>query len=123
MQFPQPTGEWDTYSVAYAVLRGAAETLDVPDTDLNVTITGGTNLCESAIVLYDNVPGGAGLVTQLEHERVFHEMLENARARVRGNCGCDASCYGCLRSYRNQSAHPHLDRMEALDILSPNEAQ
>ena len=123
LQFPQPTEELDTYSVAYAVLLGATETLDVPDTDLNVTITGGSNPRESAIVLYDNVPGGAGLVTQLEHERVFHEMLENARARVRGNCGCDASCYGCLRSYRNQFAHPHLDRTKALDILNPNEAQ
>ena len=85
-----------------------------------MTITGGSNPRESAIVLYDNVPGGAGLVTQLEHERVFHEMLENARARVRGNCGCDASCYGCLRSYRNQFAHPYLDRAKALDILTLN---
>ena len=123
MQFPQPTEEWDTYSVAYAVLLGATETLDVPDTDLNVTVTGGSNPRESAIVLYDNVPGGAGLVTQLEHESVFHEMLRNARARVRGNCGCDASCYGCLRSYRNQFVHPYLDWTKALDILSPNEAQ
>ena len=66
VQFPQPTGEWAAYSVAYAVLLGAAETLDVPDTDLNVTITGGDSPGESAIVLYDNVPGGAGLVAQLE---------------------------------------------------------
>ena len=29
-----------------------------------------------------------------------------------GDCGCgdDASCYGCLRSYRNQFAHPDLKR-------------
>ena len=123
MQFLQLTGEWNTYSVAYAVLLGAAKTLDGPDTDLNVTIAGGNDPGESVIVLYDNVPGGAGLVTQLEHERVFHEMLENARARVQSNCGCDASCYGCLRSYHNQFAHPHLDQTKALDILSLNEAQ
>ena len=121
LQFPQLTGEWDTYSVAYAVLLGAAETLDVPDTDLNVTITGGGTLSESAIVLYDNVPGGAGLVAQLEHESVFREMLQNARARVQGNCGCDSSCYGCLRSYRNQFAHPHLQRKKAYEILQDNE--
>lgn len=66
LQFPNLTGEWDTYSVAYAILLGAAGTLGVPNTDLNVTITDGNSLGESAIVLYDNVPGGAGLVAQLE---------------------------------------------------------
>ncbi len=116
LQFPQLTGEWEAYSVAYAVLLGAAETLDVPDADLNVTITGSTG--ESAIVLYDNVPGGAALVAQLEQESVFKEMLRNARQRVQGNCGCDSSCYGCLRSYRNQFAHPRLDRKKALEALA-----
>ena len=119
LQFPQLCGEWDAYSVAYAVLLGAAETLDVPDTDLNVTITGGDNPGESAIVLYDNVPGGAGLVAQLERESVFDEVLRNARERVWGNCGCDSSCYGCLRSYRNQFAHSHLNRKQVLQILIP----
>ena len=122
LQFPGLYSEWDAYSVAYAVLLGAAEALNVPDADLNVTITGGANPRESAIVLYDivlydNVPGGAGLVAQLERESVFKEMLRNARQRVQGNCGCDSSCYGCLRSYRNQFAHPHLERMQALNIL------
>ena len=115
LQFSQLTEEWDAYSVAYAVLLGAAETLDVPNTDLNATITGSAG--ESAIVLYDNVPGGAGLVVQLEQEPVFDEMLRNARERVQGNCGCDVSCYGCLRSYRNQFAHPYLDRKRALYFL------
>ena len=117
MQFPALAGEWTAYSVAYAMVLGAAETLDVPDSDLNVTITAGSAPGESAIVLYDDVPGGAGLVAQLEHEEVFAAVLRNARERVMGTCGCDASCYGCLRSYRNQFAHPHLDRGQALEIL------
>ena len=118
LQFPLVHGEWDAYSVAYAVLLGAADTLEVPDTDLNVTITGGERPGESAVVLYDNVPGGAGLVAQLENERVFGEVVGAATERVRGNCGCDSSCYGCLRSYRNQFAHAQLDRTRALDILT-----
>ncbi len=117
VQFPQLIDEWDAYSVAYAILLGAAETLDVPDTDLNVTITGGSKSGESAIVLYDNVPGGAGLVARLERESVFDEMLHNTRERVQGNCGCNSSCYGCLRSYRNQFAHPYLNRQKALKFL------
>ena len=118
LQFPLHCGEWEAYSLAYAVLLGAAEALDIPATDLNVTITGGSSLDEVAIVLYDDVPGGAGLVAQLERESVFNEMLSNARRRVGGGCGCDLSCYGCLRSYRNQFAHPHLDRVYASEVLN-----
>ena len=117
MQFPNLTDQWDAYSLAYAFLLGAAERLDVPDTDLNVTITGGEE-GQVAIVLYDNVPGGAGLVTQLEQESVFQEVLDKARERVEGNCRCDLSCYGCLRSYRNQFAHPYLNRNSALGFLT-----
>ena len=118
LQFPLVHGEWDAYSVAYAVLLGAADTLEVPDTDLNVTITGGERPGESAVVLYDNVPGGAGLVAQLEKEKLFRDILDAAIKRVQGNCGCDSSCYGCLRSYRNQFAHAQLERTRALEILS-----
>ena len=104
--------------MAYAVLLGAAETLEVPATDLNTTITGGETPEETAIVLYDSVPGGAGLVAQLGRLDVFEKMLGKAKERVQGKCGCDASCYGCLRSYRNQFAHPYLDRNTALNFLN-----
>ncbi len=117
LQFPQLDDEWVAYSVAYAVLLGAAETLNVPSNDLNITITGGERPDETAIVLYDNVPGGAGLAAQLVGEEVFRKIIDNAINRVEGNCGCDKSCYGCLRSYRNQFAHPYLDRKQALEVL------
>ena len=118
LQFSELSDEWNAYSVAYAVLLGAAETLNVPNTDLNVTITAGNNSNESAIVLYDNVPGGAGLVAQLEKVSVFNEVINSAQKRVQSNCGCDSSCYGCLRSYRNQFAHSKLNRTRALEFLS-----
>lgn len=120
LQVPHLNGEWAAYSVGYAILLGAAETLSVPDTDLNVTIAGAdaSATASASIVLYDNVPGGAGLVAQLEREEVFAAVLRCALDRVSGACGCDYSCYGCLRSYRNQFAHPHLDRKEALEILN-----
>lgn len=117
LQFSNICDSWDAYSVAYAVLLGAASVLEVPDTDLNVTITGGNKLGEYAIVIYDNVPGGAGLVAHLEDERMFKETLLAAKKRVGGGCGCDLSCYGCLRNYRNQFAHAHLDRKIAFDVL------
>ena len=118
LQFPGLTDQWEAYSLAYAVLLGAAEALDVPDADLNVTITGDDTTDNAAIVLYDNVPGGAGLVAHLDDEKTFLEMLRNTKTRVEGGCGCDESCYGCLRGYRNQFAHPHLRRTAALKFLS-----
>lgn len=111
LQFPGLRDTWEAYSVGYAVLLGAAEMLGIPSADLNVTVSG------TAIVLYDDVPGGAGLVAQLERKNTFGEALQLSAARVSGDCGCDSSCYGCLRSYRNQFAHPHLARQRAHEIL------
>ncbi|MEW6567672.1 MAG: DEAD/DEAH box helicase [Chloroflexota bacterium] len=113
---------WFAFSLAYALVEGAAEVLEVPSTDLSATVAHATQHPMPPIVLYDNVPGGAGLVARLEGEDIFRECLEAARKRVGGNCGCndDTSCYGCLRSYKNQFAHLHLQRgaaMRYLDML------
>ena len=66
LQFPELADQWHAYSLAYAILLGAAQTLSVPSTDLNSTITKSEYGNETAIVLYDNVPGGAGLVASLK---------------------------------------------------------
>ena len=118
---------WSAHSLAYALLYGAADVLEVPDMDLGATITRATGAFPGvvfpAIALYDNVPGGAGLVASLKDERMLREVLEAARTRVSGRCKCDESCYGCLRSYRNQFAHPHLQRKAALGILEETLAE
>ncbi|MDI6848758.1 MAG: DEAD/DEAH box helicase [Candidatus Saccharicenans sp.] len=104
---------WFAYSLAYALVEGAAEVLEVPSTDLNATVAYSEEKDRlPPIILYDNVPGGAGLVARLEREEVLKACLEAAQKRVSGNCGCEenTSCYGCLRSYRNQFAHHHLQR-------------
>lgn len=98
-------------SLAYAIVEGAAEVLEVPSNDLSTTVHSGQNQVPP-IILYDNVPGGAGLVARLEKEEVLKDCLKAALKRVEGGCGCapNASCYGCLRSYRNQFAHEILQR-------------
>ncbi|MBI4178127.1 DEAD/DEAH box helicase [bacterium] len=103
---------WFGYSLAYSLLHGAHVVLEIPLQDLSVTVrsTEGDEIPE--IILYDDVPGGAGLVARLEDQAMFRLCLERARDRIDGSCGCaqDASCYGCLRSYANQFAHPRLRR-------------
>lgn len=100
-------------ALAYALLEGAAEALEVPSTDLSVTVKQSEAGAEiPQIILYDNVPSGAGLVARLEEEGVFRQGLQEAKRRVSGICGCgkDTSCDGCLRSYTNQFAHARLVR-------------
>jgi hypothetical protein len=99
------------FSLAYAVVEGAAEVLEVPSVDLSTTVHSGQHEVPP-IVLYDNVPGGAGLVVRLEKAEVLKDCLKAALKRVEGGCGCapNTSCYGCLRSYRNQFAHEILQR-------------
>ena len=118
IQFPNLHNLWEAYSLAYAVLLGAAVTLEVPNNDLDVTVTKKYTPHQIEIILYDNVPGGAGLVARFYREVEFIEMLTKSKERVSGKCGCSKSCYGCLRSFRNQFAHPHLERITALEKLN-----
>lgn len=110
---------WFAYSLAYALVEGAAEVLEVPSIDLSATVAHSEQYPLPPIILYDNVPGGAGLVARLEREEVLKDCLEAAQKRVSGNCGCDesTSCYGCLRSYRNQFAHQYLQRGPVMHYL------
>jgi ATP-dependent helicase YprA (DUF1998 family) len=108
------------FSLAFAIVEGAAEVLEVPSTDLSTTVTHSIQSPLPSIILYDNVPGGAGLVARLEREEVLGDCLQAALKRVEGACGCapNTSCYGCLRSYRNQFAHQFLQRGPAHEYLA-----
>ena len=110
---------WLAYSLAYALVEGTAEVLEVPSPDLSATVSYRGDSAIPPIVLYDNVPGGAGLVARLEDKDILRTCLEAALERVNGGCGCgeDDSCYGCLRSYRNQFAHQHLKRGSVMQYL------
>jgi hypothetical protein len=103
---------WFAYSLGTALAEGTSEELEFPSTDLNVTVVKDPFYDSYQIVLYDAVPGGAGLVGRLEEKEVLYKVIKNAYDRVRGECGCseEASCYSCLRSYRNQFAHPKMQR-------------
>ncbi len=103
---------WFSYSLAYALVEGAADILDVPPTDLSATVSYDERLSVLPIILYDNIPGGAGLVARLESEDMMKSCLEAAKNRVIGKCGCEenTSCYGCLRNYHNQFVHQYLQR-------------
>jgi len=112
-------------SLLYALLEGASDALSIRRQDLDGCLYpyAGTTAAP-ALVLYDDVPGGAGHVRRVGQH--LGAVLRAARDRVDGRCGCgggpagpgETSCYGCLRNYRNQWAHDRLRRGPVLQFLN-----
>jgi hypothetical protein len=109
-------------SLLYALLGGMSDALGIEPQDINgvirpIRLADGDITQE--IVLFDDVPGGAGHVQRLEDQEELLLTLEAALARVSqcGGCDASASCYRCLRSYRNQFCHDLLVREGAAAYL------
>ncbi len=92
---------------------------DLKDIEFGELITG-YRLRENAsgtyidIYLYDNLSSGAGYAVGVEQDIVA--VMEKTRD-VLTRCSCSASCYKCLRHYRNQNVHGLLDRFAAIQLL------
>lgn len=71
---------------------------------------------EAEIFLYDVLPGGAGFAGQLVNHG--HELFNRALELLK-NCpeNCDASCYRCLRRFKNKFEHGLLDRHVGAELL------
>ena len=76
----------------------------------------GTTGLEAEIFLYDTLPGGAGFSAQVAESPVD---LFRAALDLLTNCqeSCDASCYRCLRSFKNKFEHSLLDRHVGAQLL------
>ncbi|MBN1247674.1 MAG: DEAD/DEAH box helicase [Anaerolineae bacterium] len=111
------SGDYDLWlSVLYALLEGASEALGIRRDDLDGTLYPYTTGLAPALLLYDNVPGGAGHVRRVATE--LPDVFRAAYNRVKScECGEETSCYECLRNYRNQYFHDQLRRGLARDFL------
>jgi hypothetical protein len=71
---------------------------------------------EAEIFLYDTLPGGAGFSGQLAGKG--DELFQRALSLMK-TCpeDCDASCYRCLRSFKNKFEHGLLDRHVGAELL------
>jgi len=109
--------DWKLWrSIVYALLEGASQALGIRRDDLDGTLYTHTRSEPPAIVLFDNVPGGAGHVKRVAEGLV--PVFKAAHQRVDSNCcGAETSCYECLRTYRNQPYHDELRRGLARDFL------
>ena len=71
---------------------------------------------EAEVFLYDTLAGGAGFASQLpaRGEELFHLALDLMKTCPED---CDASCYRCLRSFKNKFEHALLDRHVGTQLL------
>ena len=82
------------------------------------------------LLFYESAEGGAGALRRLiEEPKLWHRIADEAirRCHIDPDTGaelktdsdedCEAACYDCLLSYRNQTEHQLLDRHAAMPTL------
>ena len=110
-----PTTPTRALSTLHALLA-ATPVLGIPTNDVDGMLGPATPGYSQPLIVFDTVPGGAG------HVRFVRDNLERllqAARRIVSECTCDpgTSCYGCIRTYRNQRFHEQLSRSEAATTL------
>lgn len=104
-------------SILYALLVGASGTMGIRREDLDGTLNFMAGTRTPSLILFDDVPGGAGHVKRMINH--LPDVLTAAIERVRMDCcGPETSCTECLRNYRNQPFHDELKRGLAKRYLS-----
>jgi ATP-dependent helicase YprA (DUF1998 family) len=105
----------DAINLAESIRIGAAQLLEMSIDDLQILS------CPQAdetfdVFLYDPMPGGSGLLQQILDR---WQQIIDAAAEVLASCPqqCEASCYDCMRTYRNVFYHGLLDRHKASKLI------
>ncbi len=108
-------------TVSEALAKAACQLLEIEPGELMAEFRpaltpGGTSGLEAEIFLYDTLPGGAGFASQLADRGL--ELFQLALYLMK-TCpeDCDASCYRCLRSFKNKFEHSLLDRHVGAELL------
>ena len=108
-------------TVSEALAKAACQLLEVEPGEVMAEYRpaltpAGTSGLEAEIFLYDTLPGGAGFASQFAERGL--ELFERALHLMK-TCpeNCDASCYRCLRSFKNKFEHGLLDRHVGVELL------
>ena len=118
VRIPQPEDHSFWYSLMYAIIHAASHALQIEKRDIDGVLSPRKigDKWEQTIVLYDNVPGGAGHVRNIRDQ--FGDVIQDAiRVLSCVDCAQETSCHHCLRDYNNQSFHDLLVRKDALRFL------
>ena len=114
---PGLTGENEAWSALAALLSGA-HALGISVRDLSGTIrASGDSGLEKSLIIFDGVPGGAGYSRRLK-EQLDELFIAGSRVARGCLCGEETACYGCLKTYENQSNHEKLSRKVAIEFFA-----
>mgnify|MGYP002521513879 FL=1 len=103
----------EAYSILQALILASERILGIGAGEIGGCLQyyydGGPNF---SYILFDKTPGGAGHVKVLNSQMMIQKLLAQAYRLAKGCHGCDedSSCYGCLRTYENQSHHDEIKR-------------
>ncbi|MFM8392646.1 MAG: DUF1998 domain-containing protein, partial [Acidobacteriota bacterium] len=111
-------------SLTYALLEGASIALQIERRDLDGLVSpfstgsadGSGESFSQEIVLFDDVPGGAGHVLQIT-QKMKAVLMEARRIAECPDCEEDTSCQSCLRNYNNQIFWGELKRGKVARFL------
>lgn len=105
-------------SFMYAFIEGISKALGIERNDIDGILELNLEQHSYDILIYDNVPGGAGHVKRLVDRQSILKALQSAYIKVSQHC-CDenTSCYNCLRNYYNQTHHSKLQRKYAKEFI------
>ena len=107
----------DWRSLMWALVQAAVSVMNIPEGEIGATTYTNFDTGDESVLIYDDVPGGAGRALQLS--RSIDSLLERAYEIVDTcDCGEDSCCYGCLCNYFNQGEQDTLSRGAARDILA-----
>jgi hypothetical protein len=106
----------EAYSVLEAIRVGATRVIDMERDDLMILVVCEPGSDQVDATLYDPMPGGSGLITQLRER--FADVVA-AALDAAGNClwDCKDACDGCLATFRNSYYHRYLNRFAAVQKL------
>ena len=105
----------EVVSVCEGIIVGMVHTLQVERNDFQYLVYGKTPN-SVRIFLYDPMRGSSGYLSQLIE--YWDNVVEKA-IKLLTDCKneCEASCYSCLRTFRNQQHHSLLNRFKAIELL------
>ena len=112
-----PEGKNLWRSLLYALLEGASQALGIRRNDLNGTLYPYSPTYIPALMLYDDVPGGAGHVRRIKDS--LPAVFEAALDRIdKCECGPETACHECLWNFYNQPYHDEIARGLAVEFLN-----
>jgi hypothetical protein len=118
ISIPSPQDQSFWLSLLYAMIHGACHSLQIERKDIDGVLfpRSSAGSWEQTIVLYDNVPGGAGHVRAIK-ENLDKVLDEASRILNCNDCAPNTSCTHCLRDYNNQYHYQLLKRDHAQKFL------